>query len=143
MGDEGWGTRPTYRIPHLSSPNNMADERMRITAEMSRTAFQRKAVARLPAEEVLDRAVAFFTERGYRSGRTGRPNQAYVMGGREGILPRVTAEILVQPNVGKAQVTMVTISGFGEQLSQHLADFAASLRGRAVAPSLDGDKPKA
>ena len=106
----------------------MSDERSRITAEMARTAFQRKVVARAPAAEVLDRAVAFFRERGYRSDRTGRPNQVYVMGGREGMLPRVTAEIMVQGNVGKAKATMVTISGFGEQLSQHLADFAASLR---------------
>ena len=40
----------------------------------------------------------------------------------------MTAEILVQANVGKGKVTMVTISGFGEQLSQHLADYAAHLR---------------
>jgi hypothetical protein len=107
----------------------MSDERARITAEMTRTTFQRKAVARRPAEEVLDDAVAFFTARGYRAGRTGRPNQVYVMGGREGALPRVTAEILVQPNVGKAKTTLVSISGFGEQLAGHLRDYAASLRG--------------
>jgi hypothetical protein len=111
----------------------MSDERARITAEMTRTAFQRKAVAREPADAVLDDAVAFFKERGYRSGRTGRPNQVFIMGGREGVLPRVTAEILVQPNVGKAKTTMVTISGFGESLSQHLADYAAHLRERARA----------
>jgi hypothetical protein len=107
----------------------MSDERIRITAEMSRTAFQKKAVSRAPASEVMEAAVAFFTERGYRSGKAARPNQVYVMGGREGALPRVTAEILVQANVGKGKVTMVTISGFGEQLSTHLAEFAASLRG--------------
>jgi hypothetical protein len=107
----------------------MSDERMRITAEMARTAYQKKAVSRLPVAEVMDLAVAFFTERGYRSGKAARPNQIYVMGGREGILPRVTAELLFQANVGKGKVTMVTISGFGEQLSTHLADFAASLRG--------------
>ena len=103
-------------------------DREHASAEMARTKFQRKAVARQPADAVLDAAVAFFAERGYRSGRTGRPNQVFVMGGREGTLPRVTAEILVQPNVGKAKVTMVTISGFGEQLSRHLAEFAATLR---------------
>lgn len=107
----------------------MSDERIRVTAEMNRTAFQKKVVARQPAEAVMDGAVAFFRERGYRSDRTGRPNQVFVMGGREGVLPRVTAEILVQANVGKAKVTMVTISGFGEQLSGVLAEFAASLRG--------------
>jgi hypothetical protein len=116
----------------------MSDERMRITAEMARTAYQKKAVSRLPVAEVMDLAVAFFTERGYRSGKAARPNQIYVMGGREGILPRVTAELLFQANVGKGKVTMVTISGFGEQLSTHLADFAASLRGGGrPAPRVD------
>jgi hypothetical protein len=117
----------------------MSDERARITGEMARTAFQRKAVARVPAESVIDDAIAFFQARGYRSGRTGRPNQVFVMGGREGVLPRVTAEILVQPNVGKAKVTMVTISGFGEQLGEHLAAYAAHLRGlgRPAAPASD------
>jgi hypothetical protein len=109
----------------------MSDERTRVTEEMNRTAFQRKAVARQPAPAVMDDAVAFFTERGYRSGKTGRPNQVFVMGGREGALPRVTAEILVQPNVGKGKVTMVTISGFGEDLSKHLADYATHLRQQA------------
>jgi hypothetical protein len=108
----------------------VSDERARITAEMNRTAYQKKVVAREPATAVLDGAIAFFRERGYRSDRTGRPNQVFVMGGREGALPRVTAEILVQANVGKARVTMVTISGFGEQLAGHLADYAASLRAR-------------
>jgi hypothetical protein len=116
----------------------MSDERMRITAEMARTAYQKKAVSRLPVAEVMDMAIAFFAERGYRSGKTGRPNQVYVMGGREGVLPRVTAELLFQANVGKGKVSMVTISGFGEQLSADLAEFAASLRGAGrTAPQSD------
>ncbi len=102
--------------------------RAAITAEMTRTAFQRKAVSRLPVGQTLDDAVAFFKDRGYRSGRTGRPNQVFVMGGREGILPRVNAEILAQGNVGKAKVTMLTISGFGTTLSGHLKDYLAHLR---------------
>ena len=117
----------------------MSDERIRITAEMNRTAFQRKVVARAAAAEVLDGAVAFFRERGYRSDRTGRPNQVFVMGGREGALPRVTAEILVQADVGKAKSTMVTISGFGDQLSRHLADYATSLRARPRMPQPTDD----
>jgi hypothetical protein len=95
---------------------------------MTRTAFQRKAVSRRAVGETLDDAVAFFKERGYKSGRTGRPNQIFVMGGREGILPRVNAEILAQGNVGKAKVTMLTISGFGPELSRHLKDYTAHLR---------------
>ena len=50
------------------------------------------------------------------------------MGGREGILPRVNAEILAQANVGKGKVTMLTISGFGEDLSRHLAAYVDHLR---------------
>ncbi len=104
------------------------ERRAAITAEMTRTAFQRKAVSRRPVSETLDDAVEFFKACGYRSGRTGRPNQIFVMGGREGILPRVNAEILAQGNVGKAKVTMLTISGFGTELSSHLKDYVAHLR---------------
>ncbi|MGA7669105.1 MAG: hypothetical protein WBW04_01700 [Nitrolancea sp.] len=104
------------------------EQRAAITAEMSRTAFQRKAVSRRPVGETLDDAIGFFKERGYRSGRTGRPNQIFVMGGREGLLPRVNAEILAQGNVGKAKVTMLTISGFGVELSSHLKDYVTHLR---------------
>ncbi|HEX7101562.1 MAG TPA: hypothetical protein VF201_02850 [Nitrolancea sp.] len=104
--------------------------RAAITAEMTRTAFQKKAVSRAPINETLDDAIAFFKEHGYRSGRTGRPNQIYVMGGREGILPRVNAEILAQGNVGKAKVTMLTISGFGPQLAEALRAYTVHLRER-------------
>jgi hypothetical protein len=110
------------------SEQSVQERRAAITAEMTRTAFQRKAVSRRPVGETLDDAISFFKERGYRSGRTGRPNQIFVMGGREGILPRVNAEILAQGNVGKAKVTMLTISGFGTELSGHLKDFVAHLR---------------
>lgn len=100
---------------------------------MARTAFQRKAVSREPVTVVLEDAIAYFTARGYRAGRAARPNQVFVMGGAEGALPRVTAEILVQANVGKAKTTLVTISGFGEQLSGHLKDYVAHLRARGKA----------
>ncbi|HVL22965.1 MAG TPA: hypothetical protein VM450_02725 [Thermomicrobiales bacterium] len=104
-------------------------------AEMKRTAYQRKAVARMPASEVLDLAIAFFTERGYRSGRTGRPNQAFVMGGKEGLLPRVTGEIKVQADVGKAKVTMVTMDAVGERLGPAMEAFAKELRAKRQAAS--------
>lgn len=102
--------------------------RAAMTAEMSRTAFQRKAVSRKPPKEALDDAIAFFKARGYRAGRTGRPNQIFVMGGPEGSLPRVNAEILAQGNVGKAKTTMLTISGFGERLSTELQAYVEHLR---------------
>jgi hypothetical protein len=95
---------------------------------MARTAFQRKAVSRQSPAAALDDAIAFFQARGYRSGRTGRPNQIFVMGGREGALPRVNAEILAQGNVGKGKVTMLTVSGFGERLSTALGEYVEHVR---------------
>lgn len=96
--------------------------------EMKRTAYQKKAVAALPAAEVLDLAIAFFKARGYRSARTGRPNQIFVMGGAEGGIPRVTGEVSARPDVGKPGTTLVTLDGFGERLGPALAEFNAHLR---------------
>ena len=97
---------------------------------MVRTAFQKKAVSRLPASEVLDLAIAFLSERGYRAGRTGRPNQVFVMGKREGNLPRVTGEISARADVGRPGVTLVTMDGFGERLGPALEAFYQELRAR-------------
>lgn len=108
-------------------------DRQAIAAEMRRTAYQKKAVSRMSASETLDFAIAFFTERGYRAGRTGRPNQAFVMGGREGLLPRVTAEIKVQADVGKGKVTMVTMDATGENLAKAMEEFTTALRQKRTA----------
>jgi hypothetical protein len=109
----------------MSSP-----DRDQFNAEMQRTAFQRKAVSRLPARDVLDLGIAFFTERGYRAARTGRPNQVFVMGKAEGILPRVTGEITARADVGKPGVTLVTLDAVGERLGPAMKDFYAELRAR-------------
>jgi hypothetical protein len=98
--------------------------------ELKRTAFQKKAVSRLRPDEVLDLAVAFFSERGYRAGRTGRPNQVFVMGKGEGILPRVTGEISARADVGKPGVTLVTLDAAGERLGPAMAEFYRHLRTR-------------
>ncbi len=103
--------------------------------ELQRTAFQKKTVSRLPPNEVLDLAVAYFTERGYRAGRTGRPNQLFVMGKAEGALPRVTGEVSARADVGKPGVTLVTLDAAGERLGPAMADFAAELRARRRAPA--------
>jgi hypothetical protein len=95
---------------------------------MKRTAFQKKAVSRMPAAAVLDLAISFFKEHGYRAGKTGRPNQIFVMGGREGILPRVTGEISARADVGRPGVTLVTIDGFGERLGPTMQAFNDELR---------------
>ena len=96
--------------------------------ELKRTAFQKKAVSRLRPAEVLDLAIAFFAERGYRAGRTGRPNQVFVMGKGEGILPRVTGEISARSDVGKPGVTLVTLDAAGERLGPLMAEFYQHLR---------------
>jgi hypothetical protein len=105
-----------------------AERRKQMTAEMERTAFQRKAVSRKTANETLADAVEFFKERGYRSGFSARPLQIYIMGGREGIIPRVNGDIRAQENVGKGKVTMLTLNGFGENLSKVMEEYVEFLR---------------
>src|SRR5690606_3682458 len=99
-----------------------------IHKEMVRTAFQKKAVSRLPAAEVLKLGIEFFKERGYRAGLTGRPNQMFVMGGREGLIPRVNGEISARADVGRPGVTLVTMDGFGETLGPTMQEFHQELR---------------
>jgi hypothetical protein len=96
--------------------------------ELKRTAFQKKAVVKLAPDEVLDAGIAFFKERGYRSAKTGRPGQIFVMGSREGGLPRVTGEISARKDVGKAGTTLVTLDASGERLGPAMAEFLAHLR---------------
>jgi hypothetical protein len=110
-------------------------DRAALEAEMRQTAFQRKAVSRLPAADVLNLAIAFFGQRGYRAGRTGRPNQVFVMGGREGALPRVTGEIAARADVGRPGVTLVTMDGFGERLGPAMEAFYQELRARRKSAS--------
>ncbi len=103
-------------------------DRSVLEQEMVRTAFQKKAVSRLAPGAVLDLAVEFFAARGYRAGRTGRPNQVFVMGKAEGILPRVTGDISARADVGKPGVTLVTLDAAGEKLGPAMAEFYQHLR---------------
>ena len=103
--------------------------------ELKRTAYQRKAVSRLAPAAVLDLAITFFAARGYRAGRTGRPNQVFVMGRAEGGLPRATGEISARADVGRPGVTLVTLDGAGERLGPTMAEFYAELRRRRVSPT--------
>jgi hypothetical protein len=98
--------------------------------ELRRTAYQKKAVSKLAASTVLDLAISFFKERGYRAGRTGRPNQVFIMGGAEGGLPRVTGEVTARPDVGKAGTTLVTMDAAGERLGPAMREFHLALRQR-------------
>lgn len=97
-------------------------------AEMRRTVYQKKAVSRLPGKETLEYAIQFFKDAGYRAGLTGRPGQMYIMGGKEGLLPRVTGEIKIQTDVGKGKVTMVTMDSTGEKLQEVMKEYHQSLR---------------
>lgn len=118
-----------------------------VNREMQRTAYQKKAVSRMAPNAVLDLAVELLSAQGYRAGRTGRPNQVFVIGGREGEAPRVTGEISARANVGKAGTTLVTIDGFGERLGPALKAFYLELRSRSrpSAPPANGqpNEPKA
>lgn len=96
--------------------------------EMKLTAFQKKAVSKLPATEVLQLAIEFFKARGYRAGMTGRPNVVFVMGGAEGGIPRVTGEVAARPDVGKPGTTLITLDAFGERLGPAMAEFQKALR---------------
>ena len=109
--------------------------------EMRRTAFQKKAVSRLPAAAVLDLAIAFFRERGYRAGRTGRPNQVFVMGKAEGGLPRVTGEVFARADVGKPGVTLVTLDAVGERLGPAMEAFYRHLRAQRRPPGSTPREP--
>ncbi len=108
--------------PASPTPTHAFDE------ELQRTAYQKKAVSRLPAAQVLELAIAYFIERGYRAGRTGRPNQVFIMGKAEGMLPRVTGEVQARADVGRPGVTLVTLDAAGERLGPAMADFHAHLR---------------
>ncbi len=96
--------------------------------ELQRTAFQKKAVVKLTPQQTLELAIAYFRQRGYRANQTGRPGQMFVMGGREGGLPRVTGEISARQDVGKPGTTLVTLDAAGEQLGPAMAEFLAFLR---------------
>lgn len=96
--------------------------------EMQRTAFQKKAVLKLPPTEALHLATTFLSEHGYRAGPAARPNQLFILGKAEGGLPRVTGEIRAQANVGKPGTTLITVDGFGQLLGPCLKELLAALR---------------
>lgn len=107
--------------------------------ELARTAFQKKAVSKLPPSEVLDFAISFFIEKGYKAARTGRPNQVFVMGSREGILPRVTGEVTARQDVGKAGTTLVTLDAAGERLGPIMGEFQKALRAAGKAAQMKAE----
>jgi hypothetical protein len=104
-----------------------------LSEEMQRTAFQKKAVLKIPPADTLRHATTFLIERGYRAGPAARPNQIFVLGKAEGALPRVTGEIRAQANVGKPGTTLVTLDGFGERLGPTLKELLSHLRAESKA----------
>ncbi|HEX5505699.1 MAG TPA: hypothetical protein VFW96_23985 [Thermomicrobiales bacterium] len=116
--------------------------------EMERTTFVKKVITDLPAPEVLARAQEFFAAQGYRAGRGGMPNTVRLMGRNEGALPTVIGEIGVRTtNRGR---TVVSLSGYGERLSQRLVEFHEQMRAarapkgaRPAAPGPERTPPRA
>lgn len=104
-----------------------------INAELKRTAFQKKAVVKFDAAEVMKLAQSYFPEHGYRASLSGRPGHLLVMGPAEGILPRVTGEIAARQNVGKPGTTLVTVDAAGERLGPEMKSFLAWLRAQSKA----------
>ncbi len=103
-------------------------DHQRYDNELKRTAVQKKAVTRMSPEDVLKLATLFFREHGYKAALTGRPNQMFVMGGREGELPRVTGEVAARLDVGKKGTTLVTLDAAGERLGPTMQAFLDLLR---------------
>ena len=113
--------------------------------EMERTTFVKKVITDLPAPEVLARAQEFFTAQGYRAGRGGMPNTVRLMGRAEGVLPTVIGEIGVRTtNRGR---TVVSLSGYGERLSQRLVEFHEQMRAarapKGARPGAPAGSPRA
>ena len=104
-----------------------------IREAMQQTAFQKKAVLKIPPADALTYATTFLVERGYRAGPAARPGQIFIMGKAEGVIPRVTGEIAARANVGKPGTTLVTIDGFGEVLGPTLRELLVALRAESKA----------
>jgi hypothetical protein len=103
-------------------------DRSTFADELKRTAFQKNAVSKKKPAEVLEFAVGWFKERGYRAGPAARPNHIFIMGGKEGVLPRVTGEVSARADVGKPGTTLVTVDAAGEKLGPAMAEFLKELR---------------
>lgn len=94
--------------------------------EMERTTFVKKVITDLPGKEVLERAQEFFRAQGYRATKGGLPNTVRLQGRAEGVLPAVIGEIGVRTtNRGR---TIVSLSGYGERLREHLLAFHDQMR---------------
>ena len=94
--------------------------------EMERTTFVKKVITDLPAKDVLAKAEAFFKGQGYRAGKGGTPNTVRLMGKAEGALPAVIGEVGVR-TTSKGR-TIVSLSGYGEGLSERLREFYDQMR---------------
>lgn len=99
--------------------------------EMERTTYVKKVITDLPAKDVLAQAQEFFKEHRYRATKGGTPNTVRLMGRAEGALPAVIGEIGVRTtNRGR---TIVSLSGYGEQLQIRLREFHDLMRAARLA----------
>jgi hypothetical protein len=96
---------------------------------MQRTTILKSVILPLPPREILALGRQFFSERGYRALPASTPNNLMVRGGREGALPSVIGEIAVQQKqTTRGRTSVVSLSAYGEQLSQHMLGFFELLR---------------
>ena len=94
--------------------------------EMERTTYVKKVITDIPAKDVLVQAQDFFKAGGYRATKGGTPNTVRLQGRAEGALPAVIGEIGVRTS-SKGR-TIVSLSGYGEALSERLREFHDLMR---------------
>jgi hypothetical protein len=96
---------------------------------MKRTTVLKTVILPLTPRAILDMARQYFKAQGYRALPAATPNNLMIRGGREGNLPSVIGEVAVQEKrTVKGRSSVVSLSGYGEQLGQHIGHFYDQLR---------------
>lgn len=100
-----------------------------LSEELKRTTILKSVVLPLPAREIIALGRRYFGERGYRALPASTPNNLMIRGGREGSLPSVIGELAVQERqTVRGRTSLVSLSGYGERLGQHMLAFYEVLR---------------
>ncbi len=100
-----------------------------LSDEMKRTTVLKSVILPLPPREIVALGRAYFTEQGYRALPASTPNNLMIRGGREGVLPSVIGEVAVQEKqTVRGRTSVVSLSGYGERLGQHILAFYELLR---------------
>jgi hypothetical protein len=100
-----------------------------LSEEMKRTTVLKTVILPLPPRDIIALGRQYFSDQGYRALPASTPNNLMVRGGREGNLPSVIGEIAVQTKqTARGRTSVVSLSGYGERLSQHVEAFYQVLR---------------